>query len=935
MSDDIRTRLRLKSALVGMAALAVLWSCDGENLFSPSGTIVGDEGVGAPPQVEIEEPEEPAARPVGDSVLIRARASDDAGVDSVLFGGVAFRGDSDLGTDTIVSRYFSKMVRFDAPSRDTTVSRYLNAHPDDTRETAVLFAIAYDSQGNLSADSVQVILGGPSVRFLTIQDDQQVQAGLSLNLQVEATDPEGILDLVIEVSGAFSNSIVIPFNPPMDTVRVDTAVVVPSGVTGIAEVTATARNGLDVTGQDGPVTLQIVSSGAEDEVLPTVTLAAAGNQRLETTDQISVTVSGEDDSQGSGITRVGYTVKAISPERGDTLVRFEEATFSPARTGQQTSTFKFRPFNVDTLHLPDTLVYEITGWAVDGNGNCAASVTADSPMDLPCTTLATGERVADGRTGLRLTHITVAGRTVSLPSGGRIMDAAVDNTRGNLLLSNIQRNRVEIFRLAEERFGAAIGVGSEPWGLTLDRTGNQLLVANSGGTNISVVDLDLEREIEQQRFFSPDVVIFDVELKEGDSGFSFVISSYPTPEPPSFSDRPQYLAVDSFGNIIFSTRTSAVGDLGTARKAYFPPGGERSEVKLFVEHGVNAKAEDFWAVAHVDSITSGTDTLAVSVDTLAGDTTAFVVASVTFFDHVPGFPNSIIKATANTSTADPVENAWARMAAEGSDLYVEPGTRWNIPGFAFADTTFVTASGDGGWVLIGEGATTPTGRVMMYRASQYDTTDLSSNLRVWDELTNAADIVSGVGLNYDGTLGVARGNAAYFFDTQLQLNGVVDLTASGGGAGAALHPLHANQKTLENITGVYSPDTHLAFLGTAQGTIDIVDTFKFTRIGQITLRDQITGPLRAVLPTAEDNAGLSCGSVPVSSKNGLAIGQAVRIYQNEEFTAPILGDGGGTDDACTVVKLFATTAADGVVVVPVRKADVFKYHPNNPDAGGS
>ncbi|MGM0668949.1 MAG: hypothetical protein ACQET1_04470, partial [Gemmatimonadota bacterium] len=238
-------------------------------------------------------------------------------------------------------------------------------------------------------------------------------------------------------------------------------------------------------------------------------------------------------------------------------------------------------------------------------------------------------------------------------------------------------------------------------------------------------------------------------------------------------------------------------------------------------------------------------------------------------------------------------------------------------------------------VLIGEGATTPTGRVMMYRASRYDTTDLSSNLRVWDELTNAADIVSGVGLNYDGTLGVARGNAAYFFDTQLQLNGVVDLTASGGGAGAALHPLHANQKTLENITGVYSPDTHLAFLGTAQGTIDIVDTFKFTRIGQITLRDQITGPLRAVLPTAEDNAGLSCGSVPVSSRNGLAIGQAVRIYQNEEFTAPILGDGGGTDDACTVMKLFATTSTDGVVVVPVRKVDVFRYHPNNPDAGGS
>lgn len=934
MSNGIRTRRRLIPIGAGMVALAALWSCDGENLFSPSGTFVGGGDTGIPPVVDIEQPREPAARPIGDSVLISARASDDVGIDSILFGGVAFRGDPDLGTDTIVTRFISKMVRLDATTRDTTVSRYLNARPDSTRETSVLFAIAFDSQGNIASDSLNMIIGGPRVQILTLEDNQQIQAGLSLNLQVEATDPEGILDLAIEISGAFSNSIVIPFNPPQDTVVVDTAVVIPSGITGIAEVTATARNGLDVSGQDGPITLEIVSSTVGDQVAPEATLAATGNPRLETTDHVTVTVTGQDDTQGSGVARVGYTVKAISPERGDTLVKTGEVNFSPPRTGRQTSTFKFSPFNVDTLHLPDTLVYEVTGWAVDGDGNCGAVVSTGAADDLPCATLPSGERVADGRTGLRLTHVTVAGRTVELPSGGKIMDAAVDTDRGNLLLSNIERNRVEIFRLDTEEFGSAIGVGSQPWGLSLNRAGDQLLVANSGGTNISVVDLDLEREVEQERFFAPDVVIFDVELKEGDSGFSFIIYPFPTPESPSFSDRPQYLAVDSFGNIIFSTRTTEVGDLGTARKAYFPPGGERSEVKLFVEHGVNTKAEDFWAVAHVDSITASTDTVATTVDTLTGDTTAFVVAGLTFFDHVPGFPDQIIKSTANTSTADPVENAWAGVAGAGSDIFVSAGTRWSIPGFAFADTTFVTASGDGGWVLIGEGSTTPTGRVMMYRASQYDTTDLSSTLRVWDELTNAADHVSGVGLNYDGTLGIARGNSAYFFDTELQLNGLVDLTAVGGGAGAALHPLHANQKTLENIGGDYRPDTHLAFVGTGRGTIDIIDTFKFTRIGQLTIRDEVTGPIRAVLPSTTDNSGLACATIPVTSKTGLNIGSALRIYENEEFTQPIIGNGGGTDDSCMVVKLFATTSAGGVVVVPVRKSDVFKYHPNNPDFEG-
>jgi hypothetical protein len=385
-------------------------------------------------------------------------------------------------------------------------------------------------------------------------------------------------------------------------------------------------------------------------------------------------------------------------------------------------------------------------------------------------------------------------------------------------------------------------------------------------------------------------------------------------------------AVSRMANtIIYSTKTTAVGDLGTARKAYFPPGGDRAEVKLFVEHGLNSNAEDFWAIAHLDSIGAVVDTLAV--DSL-GNPILFA-AGLTLFDHVPGFPDQVIWATSSTAVLDPVETAWASLVNAGSDLYVDAGARWDITSFAFSDTTFVTASGDGGWVLIGEGATTPTGRVMMYRASQQDTTDLSATLRVWDELTNAADFVTGVGLNYDGTLGVARGSSAYFFDSELQLNGVVDLTESGGGAGTSLHPLHANQKTLENFGGAYRPDTHLAFVGTGEGTIDIIDTFKFTRIGQLTIRDNITGPLRAVLPFPDDNVGLTCGTIGVTGIAGNSIGNSIQLYDGEEFTTPLPATG-TTDDACIVVRLFATTSADGVVVVPVRKTDILKYHPNRP-----
>ncbi len=913
MSQGIRNRRRLPRFVGGMVALAALWSCDGQNAFSTG--VLGTDG--AAPEVEIQNPRQPAARPVGDSVLITAHTWDDTGVDSVLLAGVSFRGDVDLGTDTTVLRYFSKMVHFPGGVQDTTVSRHLIATPDTTRESSVLFAIAYDSKGNISADTVSLTIGGPRVTFLTLEDDQQVQSGLSLNLQVEAADPEGILDLAILIEGVFDAEIDVPFSTPPVEVVVDTSVVIPPNITGEIQVTATARNGLAVSGQDGPVTLQIVDFEIGDETPPTLSVMTTSTPRLELDDPLTVTVTGSDNIQGSGIARVGYTVRAISPRRGVTVVQTGEQAFNPARTGNLSAEFDFIPFNVDELSLPDTLTFEVTGWAIDADGNCAAAVEPGDPTSFPCVALAGGQIGAEGRPGVPFDRVIASGRTVELPTGGVIMDAAVDTVRKNLLLTNMGRNRVEVFRLETETFGAAIGVGSEPWGLTLDRSGDQLLVANSGGTNVSVVDLEQERELEQQRFFAPDAVIFDLELRDGDSGLQFILYPFPTPESPSFSDRPQYIAVDSFGNYIYSTRTTSVGDIGTARKAYFPEGADRSEVKLFVEHGHNELTQDFWAFAHVDSIGLGFEEVTPGV----------YYAGLTLFDHVPGFPDSIISATANTSEIDPVENAWARLVGKGSDAYVDAGARWNIPSFGFSDTTFVTASGDGGWVLIGEGGTTPTGRVMMYRASQRDTTDLSSTLRVWDEVINAADEVHGVGLNYDGTLGVARGLSAYFFDTELQLNGRVELPGAGTGTGAALHPLHANQKTLENLTGAYNPDTHLAFVGTSDGTIDIIDTFKFTRVGQITLRDVITGPLRAILPFPEDNEGLSCPTVPVADKVGNPIGNAVQLYTGGEFTLPI-GPDGITDDSCIVVRLFAITSADGVVVVPVRKSEILKYHPN-------
>src|SRR5690606_30482035 len=130
-------------------------------------------------------------------------------------------------------------------------------------------------------------------------------------------------------------------------------------------------------------------------------------------------------------------------------------------------------------------------------------------QSLPCAT----DPVVTAQNGnpFRLQRMVVAGHTVVLPSGGKIMDAAVDVARRNLLLANMTRDRIEVFRLESQRFASFIPVGSEPWGLNINRTGDTLLVANSGGTNVSSVYLGPISgdgpmfEVPQARFLTPDV----------------------------------------------------------------------------------------------------------------------------------------------------------------------------------------------------------------------------------------------------------------------------------------------------------------------------------------------------------------------------------------------------------------------------------------------
>jgi hypothetical protein len=213
---------------------------------------------------------------------------------------------------------------------------------------------------------------------------------------------------------------------------------------------------------------------------------------------------------------------------------------------------------------------------------------------------------------------------------------------------------------------------------------------------------------------------------------------------------------------------------------------------------------------------------------------------------------------------------------------------------------------------------------MIYEAA---TDLLSGAISVADLMINGSETVRGIGLNNDGTLGVALGSLeAAFFSTDLRLQGSTAITP--GGAGAVLHPLHANAKSLDNPTGLYQPDTHMAFVGTGDRTIEIIDTFHFFKSGRIFTKDLPSGPLKAVLPFPGDNAGLTCTTRVVLDESGTAIGNAIEIFAGGDFNTPHPAAGGPTEDACIVVKLVGITDVGGVVVIDVRKSDVLSFHPS-------
>jgi hypothetical protein len=807
----LQRRAALVAALMGAALFA---ACDSNNPFTPrpgppdpGETPAAADSVA--PTVTILLPDTATDNvAVGDSVFVRARVTDNVAVKTVELEGYAVRGSPTLGTAVRVDRFGKKTVDLRAGGRlvrDTTIDRFLIATGDTVPEGGVYIVVtARDTANRASADTVQVTLGGPRITVQT--SAAEYFAGTQMSVRINATDSRDLLSSVtLNLTGGMQLTQVIQF--PSARPSYDTTIVIPipAAARGQVRVSATTTSGSNLVGVAAPVTVTL-REPAVDRTPPRTTFSMSIPERVEQQDSFSVTVTGVDENR---VDSVGVTVLAI--RRNGPVHDTLRVYVGRGAVTSGTFAFAFADLNLDP-YATFEVDFEVTAWATDVQGNCGAATRENTPQELACVTRPAGYRLSAGP-GRLLKVFVARGVTIARPgvNGGDVVaDLVADSSF--VYLSNFSRNRVEILPLGGTAYGQPVAVGSQPWGLAVGRFRDSLYVANSGGTNISVIPLGgaTLREAADRRIFTRNERLFGL-IYDVESGEASSVSLH------DYSDRPQFLAQTSNGLLVYSTRPTPAAEDGTVR----------------IYDATKLRSEIF--TGYVDKHTSGR-ALVVNADSAfyrpPGD--VLVCPRRRFGDSSPppcitGLPRAVAAAL-DSMRALPPNAAGGRY-----DTRLDLGA--DVIDVGFADTTFVAASTDRRFVAVGEGVRT-NARIPLFEALG-DSLVMRGDVR--DLISNTAERVIGLGINRDGTLGVARGQQAYFFNNELRLQGVMESGAPTGGV--ALHPEGGNYP----LGG-----QRLAFVSGTEGGrpyVAVINAFNFCELKRVYTRDPVTGAL-AVAPRA-------------------------------------------------------------------------------------
>jgi hypothetical protein len=304
-------------------------------------------------------------------------------------------------------------------------------------------------------------------------------------------------------------------------------------------------------------------------------------------------------------------------------------------------------------------------------------------------------------------------------------------------------------------------VGAEPWGLAFSRlNNNELIVANSFSTNLSIVDLTALSEIASRRIQTPNAYLFNVheEISEA-GGITYDIEPIIQGQL-EFSDRPQFVEMDQNGRLVYSTLPTTAATPGTVRIAQLGPGAtDRVQVTIFTDYALGVEGDGDYAVSNVCCASGGPSIQMSAYQPFTSRNNPPVPLFSSVYTVAGGTAQAVVELAADPGFPGSVPGIFRPR--------VRSGQRWVTENIALNDTTFVAASGTGNRIVIGEGDSAPTGRIMIWDAAALTA---SASVEVIDLVGNASERVLGVAMNHDGRLGVARGQlSAYFFDPDLRL----------------------------------------------------------------------------------------------------------------------------------------------------------------------
>lgn len=664
------------------------------------------------------------------------------------------------------------------------------------QQVAVLTTVS-DGAGNGANAQALATAFDPNVPKLAFVDPgASVITGGTYSFDLSASDTTGLSRIGFRATGSGLNRadslLFIEPLPVSDTATFLVAIASDAPVGGTFLVTPFAENrdGLRATGN--PVSVRIIAPGP-DLVPPLVNQVVAA--RLETPD--SVTVSARD---ADGLVRIiGFVAKdqggAVLHRRADTLsIPIQQVSRKMA-------------FNAPIALRGRTMF--VTAYAVDVAGRTGYAVPTGASVPVAADSLGKRDQV-----------VYAFGLTYPLPAGSLGADIAVDTARKTVFVSNINRNQLEAWNYSTTLSRLpSVAVGAMPWGMTIDNSGSLLLVANSGGTNISKVNLSQRQE--QGRVKTANEYVFDVTYTKDESsgGFKFKVSP-----PIDYSDRPQYIAQSASGALYYSTRPTTTATPGTLRRVdNFLDA--RTEPKQIWQYG--AFLAGHYVILNADA-----------VDVIPGE--AGVPDIIIICEHTPGDQPS----TAVCVQSMTIEGAVAQLKSAPVNGNLEAIKDLDVASLALPDTNFVAAGGDRRRVAFGEANTGGrSGRVLLVydpNGTPAGSEVYSAPMEIVDLTNNASDQVFGIDINRNSANIGVHGVETFFADSSLRLQG--KYATFNTGAGIAFHPLNVDEFTADTLARV-------AFVASGDFSIQIVDSYSYRLRGRIPIRTNLYGPLRAIIPT--------------------------------------------------------------------------------------